>query len=85
MTNKTWKLKVQFGKVFMYSYEGSANQPTGKGKPSSKIALLTLVVVAVVVALGTAAVAKDPGSFTAVWSVWGEIKPVLVVLLKALK
>jgi len=85
MTNKTWKFKVQFGKAFSCSYEGSAKKPTGDGKPSFKIVLLALVVLTVMVALGTAAVAKDPGSFAAVVSLWDEIKPVLLLLLELLK
>jgi hypothetical protein len=84
MTNTTHTIEVQIGKVRFY-YKGSAKKPSGKGKPSFKIVLLTLVVFAVIVALGTAAFAGDHVSFTSVSTVWNEIKPILVLLLKSLK
>ncbi len=60
---------------------GPAKKPQAKGKPSVELFLLTLVVFAALLALGTAAVVKDPASFSLVAIVWSEIKPVLVLLL----
>lgn len=73
-----------FSVKFRVDISGPAKKPQAKGKPSFKPILLSLVVFAALISLGTAAVAKDPASFTLVTSVWNEVKPVLVLLLQYL-
>lgn len=78
--NPTRSLLVQI----RVDISGPAKKPQAKGKPSSKFFLFSLVVFATLIALGTAAIVRDPASFALVAIVWNEIKPVLVLLLQFL-
>ena len=84
MNKSTWKANVTTP-WFSVSAEGSATKPTRKGTPSFKLALLMLVAIAVMVALGTAAIADSSRGFPTVATVWTEIKPIVVLLLETLR
>jgi hypothetical protein len=84
MNNSTSKITLKLGKL-SFSYHSNRKPPADGNKLSPKMILLLLITTAVVVCLGTAAVAKDPDSFAAVATVWIQIKPILLLLLKVLK
>lgn len=78
------RILFQIG-TFKFRYEISAQTPVSKGKSWRKFALLALAIPLAAFLLGTAATAGDPDSFKTVLTVWGEIKPVLILLLECLK
>ena len=84
MNNSTSKIEVKLGSL-SFIYQSSGKPPTGGNKLSARMILLLIVTIAALASLGTAAVAWNPDSFTAVATVWTQIKPVLLLLLKVMK
>jgi len=80
--SQTLNPTTSFSVQIRVDISGPAKKPQAKGKPSFKLILFSLVVFAALIALGTAAVVKDPASLALVAIVWNEIKPVLVLLLQ---